>query len=390
MAVIALLAIPETARAASRLLLELGDKGMAKATLTLEPQTGNQAGVLVRILALPFELDSKHRISNPDNVAVSVLSNSNGYALLSLLAPQSKQPIDIKIDNAFNLIGGKIKDRVILKCEVSYQFLRQHRSVLDLAPTTISSYDITILLPNKYDQAQLSFQPMGDWKADEQGRKYTLPASVFKSSASPNEVFIAFPSPFENDQQWKIIISFLIGIVLLTLGNFTVKREIGEIRLGLIIAVAIILWLIFAYFLYTAPKPMDLIEWAIAPMIPMAVAPFWGIWLLYAIKNQGEIQGKITLDSQPAPYLRADLIINGVPKKLKVNDDGTYKDWVWCGNKTIDFQIRADADGVQGTVSSSQHSLNAKDEERVETLNLQSLPLPPSSPSSGVTPTPSP
>lgn len=150
--------------AKSNLRLELGNRGMASVTVTIEPQSskplpsGAITPAVLLIIVLPFDLDEFYNISKRDDIEVKVLLNGDDYCILTLMAPKLDTETIIRIDNAFNLVDERAQNRVKFSCDTTFRYLKQQRNILSHS-LTISEFDITISLPKKYERHELSFEP---------------------------------------------------------------------------------------------------------------------------------------------------------------------------------------------------------------------------------------
>jgi hypothetical protein len=367
--------------AQSSFRLELGNRGTASVTLKLKVRDsgGKNASAdhtVVNTLVLPFQLDNGFRVSKPDDVDLSVLSNRDGYCVLSIVTNNADTEITIHIDDAFKLLDERTRGRVKFTCDNSYGNMRQHRGILAL-PSTISEYEITIALPQVYRKDELSFEPPQDqWKEDQAGKAYTLPTSAPGHAA---EVWIAFPSPSKgNLQVAQISISVVVGLFLLVAGGkLGLERKLGPLVLFATLFLTLTVIFLVVYFGRRVTDPQELLAWAAGPLVPVLLAPFVCAWLLFAPRFEAELSGNVKLDDGPPDFVEVWLFKTkksgeSSRKKVKLNEDGNYHVYVWCGNSTPSVHLVASGAGTSEG-KSNEIELSAKLKVAVSPINLQRL-----------------
>jgi hypothetical protein len=372
------------ALAQSTFNLELGNRGTVTVTLKLRLQTAPAEGLgtakgsttLMNTVVLPFQLEDGFSFSKADNIEISVLSNRAGYSILTILATTTSTETTLRIDNAFRLTDERIYGRVKFACDSSYKNLKQHRGILDAA-TTISKYDITVVLPSVYRREDLSFAPSeNNWTADEPGRRYTLAASA---ADPPKEVWIAFPSPFKGGlQAAEIAVSCFIGVVLL-IGErkLVVSRTFNTPTLFLILILTLVADGLAIYYSVTLAEWREFLAWAAAPMVPFVVAPFMCAWLLVRTRYDAEMSGKVTLDGDTPRYVQVSLNSetkegNYVTRRIPLREDGSYQVFVWCRKSKVKAYISASAAAVEPS-KSDEFELEAKKKVPVPIINVKRL-----------------
>lgn len=376
--------IAEYAHAKSSLRLELGNRGMAAVTVTIEPQLtkplppGITPPAVLLIIVLPFDLDEFYKISKRDDIEVKVLLNGDDYCILALMASKFDTETNIHIDNAFNLVDERAQNRVKFSCDTTFRYLKQQRNILSHS-LTISEFDITISLPKKYEIHELSFEPSrNEWTEEDPGKTYTLKAP--SASKQQKSIWIAFPSPFEGGLHVaQLIISIIVGLVILILqGRFAFQRKLGPKFLTIILILSIIALGFAIYFCLTLAKPMEFLAWVAGILIPIAFAPFICVWFLIKTRYDAEISGNVTIDGEQAKYVIVSLYDKSRPeaslKSMNVKDDGSYRFFYWCGNNTISAHVIASGSGTSRE-KSEDISIEAHKKVHVKAINIKRIEI---------------
>ena len=378
--------------AKSNLRLELGNRGMASVTVTIEPQSskplpsGAITPAVLLIIVLPFDLDEFYNISKRDDIEVKVILNGDDYCILTLMAPKLDTETIIRIDNAFNLVDERAQNRVKFSCDTTFRYLKQQRNILSHS-LTISEFDITISLPKKYERHELSFEPSrNEWTEEDIGRIYTLKAPFAAKQQKP--IWIAFPSPFEKGLHVaQLVTSIIVGLVILILqGRFAFQRKLGPKILSTILILSTIALCFAVYFCLTLANTMEFLAWLAGILIPIAFAPFICAWILLRTKYDAEISGSVTIDDEQAKYVSVSLYDMTRPdtslKSMNVKDDGSYRFFYWCGNQKISAYVIASGSGTSRE-KSENISMEARKKVHVKAINIKRIEIRPTSPTSG-------
>ena len=373
--------LSEEVWAASKLLLETSSQGMAKASLTIEPQdsqTGKvqTTGSLIKILLIPFELSSTHTISSPDNVKISTLSSNNGYTLLAILAPRWNEPINFQINNALSLVDDKTQARTKFQFDFSYKYMTIHRNILN-RPETISSYDIVVSLPQKYRKDELSFEPRKDWKEIIEGQKYIFPASKSGSqNPSISEIWVAFPSIYKKEFNFiYLVLSSIAGIILSLITSKTLINPSQESHiLGFLVLLAIVYFILLILNLFKV-RPLELLVIICGPTVTVLYILFGSSWLLMSRQYQAEVSGKVKKSSgDPANYYTVSLFINEKKTNkrvfLETEREGKYKFQIWCGKERKKCKVQVLDLNLQTVSSSEVVELSAKDKIEFDDITI--------------------
>ncbi len=364
-------------RATPSMHFEVASHGMATVEINLTFSTPSPDSI-VRFVVLPFELSPRHSISKPDDIELSVVVNRENYALLTTIVPGSATSVRVRIENAFNLIDERAKNRVKFQFDLSHPNFRRHASLRNQA-FTISTFDIQIKLPKRYGEDELSFEPAKNiWEKVEPGTY-----AIEKKEVSGKLVYLAFPSPFGDSKNVaQIAIGLVAGIVTMLLGSsFLIRRRVGKSTLLAVLVLSLAGLALTYYFFNTLADPIGFLAWVIGIALPWTVAPFVCIWYLVRLSYDAEISGEVFVDEQRAQFVEVKLCsrtesgVEEVSRKT-VNELGKYRFYIWCGRKSKTIFIQIDESGLEPK-NSSDHLIERKSRQQVEQLKLARIPLKP-------------
>ncbi len=326
-------AIGQQRALASKVIFVIDEKGTVAADITVAPNpaaSGTSYGGLV-ILALPIALGKQAVITAAPDVTVSRLTQDRrDYTLLAVIAPMATSEIQIKVESAVQVTEtseGKAK----LELDTRYRFMPDAERALLTLPIARSAFDVTVILPRKYDETAIVYRPTEMARLDE--RSFSLPADVLRRTGA-NSVWIVFPNPMARGLDVaKLVFSLLVGsfAVLFQIGAFRDRRLSWFVAIFLF---SVVILIAAAYYTFVLAKGFDFLVFA-AAALPNAVAGLGAsIFLLIAKRRQARVTGYVTIDGAPAQIARITLLkVNGDERKEVRSTDGlkegVYSFHIW-------------------------------------------------------------
>jgi hypothetical protein len=294
------------------------------------------------IIALPFALEPGKRIVSADDVHVAQLSSGKGFTLLALTKPLTLSETTIEIGEIPFLTetpDGKAK----LEIDSSFPNMSQSDRQLLNSHSALKDFDIDIVLPKKYDEADVNQHPQFS-KID--NTKYFLPASQIKQGQDPL-VWISFPNPVQRSLEIaKLLATLVIGLFTLAIQYPLLKGKNTWWFIGVFILSLAVLGFITYYGVGLTKRLEFLIS--VAVIIPNAVYGLLAsIYLILAKKFQATVTGQIRVNNGPGKYASVKLLhrqngdVTSVKETDELKEDGRYYFYIW-GKKTAQrYQVAA-------------------------------------------------
>jgi hypothetical protein len=330
------------------------------------------------VVALPVSIDPNSQIKAPNDVRVAILERGQGYTLLVLVTPPTASTVRLKIENIAT-ISETAEGKGKFEFDLSYSLMTEAERNLLTLPNALSSFDIRVLLPEKYQETAIGFTPPYFTTKDYQ--TFFLPSEKAKQE-SVGKAWIVFPNPMTSElDKAKLIFSLIVGVLTLFFTvQVTRRRQLSRSIIVFGLSVAVIA--IATYFTYALTKRMDFMIFA-AAALPHAIYTFFSsIYLFIANKFQATIAGNVTVGGAPSQFVDVKLVKlengNQIIKKRKdvLKEDGNYMFYVWQGKKPSSYKIVAKSKNTEEKESPILHVARGE-AQPVPPINLPYLPPPP-------------
>lgn len=332
------------------------------------------------LAVVPFERKQEWQISTASDVRTAVLSSGPGYAMLSVLAPRDLECIPILIRKCQKL-GETHEGKSKLEFDVSYPFAsRAERDILS-APSTIAIWDITVILPRKHEETEVSFFPPKELTRVD-GQRYTLSAETIQEKKL-NSVWIVFPNPVRQSFRLaKLVFSLIVG-TFSALFHWPALRSRRFSWLLIAFLLSLLVLLSAGYFWLVLAKGFDLVVFA-ALSLPHAVFCFLAcLYLLLARKYEACVTGRVTIDGEEVEFVDVRLL-KLVPGKearavarIQQLHRGVYRFFQWVHRGQGTFLVTARAKGTDDGTSCA-FGISSGERMTVPVINLTTRPERPS------------
>jgi len=308
----------------------------------------NQVNSGIWIIALPFDLDPNKKITSAADVHIAQLVSGRGYTLLALTKPPTLPETTFEIGERPLLTetpDGKAK----LELNTAFPNMSQVDKELISTVASVKEYQLTIILPKKYDIADVNQHPTFHRSDD-----VTYSITVEQYKQMPNAmIWISFPNPMQRNLEIaKFIGALLIGIFTLVIQYplFKEKRVKWFVTVFLL-SLAVLSFI--TYFGIGLAKRMEFLI-SVAVVIPNAIYAFIAsIYLLLAKRYQATITGQVRVNNAPGRYVHVELVRNDNGKLIVVKqteelkDDGRFYFFIWGKELPEKYQINAKYNAIE-------------------------------------------
>ena len=329
-------------------------------------QVGSTEVVKLYVLGLPFSInEGASEPRHPEDVRISTIGKGDGFTLLAIAVPASRDLTVIRWDGAYKLSEspeGKAK----INMDLTFPFLSQIDKQLISASYALPIEQVTIELPREFDATELSYRPL---QAQWINKRTYIVSQLTTSTQQQKDIWVVFPNPMKSQLQYaKVVLAFLVGIFTLVIHIPALKQRQVSWSLA-VLGLSVIVSALFFYYSYSLSKRLDFIEWA-AGFVPHVIYGFvTSIFLLLARRRQATITGLVTADGAPREYADIVLfrIIDGEPKEEKrldaLSKEGRYVFHVWLKASTASFVVTASA---RGTTEGSSDTFEVGQGRKIE------------------------
>jgi hypothetical protein len=349
---------------------------IAKDTVKSKMSSFKMRNYSLAIFALPLLLEAPSKIISPPDVRISTLATGHGYTLLTVVSPISTPSTRFKIEHLTSITETR-EGKGKLELDLSFPLVSQAERELLSLPITVSRINVSIVLPAKYDDAEISFKPSYLVRQDD--LTFGLPLSK-QLAEKTTDVWIVFPNPMSQGfDNAKVVFSLVLGFFTVL---FHVKA-LRERKLSWSITVLItslILLGLAGYFIMTHPKGFEFLVWS-AAAVPHALYGLGAsMYLFLAKKLQATIAGSVSIDNQAAHFVEVSLFeLDEGQKKLissvdELKEGGKYSFFIWHGKGPKKYVVIAKSEGAKDGAS-QEFQLAKKLRKEVNPINLTSIPL---------------
>ena len=325
----------------------------------------------VFLAAVPFQERPEWNIVSAPDVKVSPLSGGTGYTILAIRAQTDQDSIPITIERCVNLRETP-EGRSQLEFDLSYPFLTQADRDALLASTSVYTWTVRVVLPSKYNYADVSFAPPQLTRVDD--RSYQLDAST-SLGESAGEIWIAFPNPMQRSLlAGQFIVSLLLGSITALVHWYGIKDR--RLIWTVVTAVLGLLALAVAFYLgITLHKRLEFLVSAGLSIPHVLVGVIASIYFTIARFTNASITGVVSIDGVPAVFATVVLyrIHNGQAVRIAQVDElqeGRYHFSKLIKTGTADFRVKATAEAADG-VQSPTFSMGRGEKRELGVLALR-------------------
>jgi len=328
-----------------------------------KPQLGDQLQLQNSIwaIALPFGYELGKRINSANDVHLAPLSSGKGFVLLSLSKPATLSQTTIEISE-MPLLTETPDGKAKFEFDLSYPNMSQSDRELLNSAFAIKEFDVNIVLPKKYDEADVNQRPQFSKKDD---TTYFLLFDQAKQGQS-QPVWISFPNPIQRRFEIaKLLVTFLVGLFTLAIQYPLLKGKNTWWFVGVFILASVTLGFI-AYYGFGLAKRLEFLI-SVAVIIPNAIyALIASVYLILAKKYQATITGQIRINNASGKYASVKLlhVQNGnsgpVKKTDELREDGRYYFYMWGKKKAEKYQVIATYNSIDCRSAVFQVSRGAK------------------------------
>lgn len=349
------------------LTLSVNDKGLVGADVSLAlPADSNPR---FYILMLPIGDENRpNELQVPADVRAAEIGRGRGYTLVFVACPSGARSIRIAFQRSWGVsetLDGKGK----LELDLSYPFVSATDRLWMRPPNAIGALDIRVLLPGKYDDADIATSA----NLKRVGEK-EFACSFAPPDASAERVWLSFPNPSQralNNAKW--FFSLVVGLFLAALQ----LRFLRDRRLSWFLSVCVLSCVVLglaAYYIHGLARWMDFLVYAAYALPTALYAAMASIYLAAARRYQATITGPVTVNGVAAKYVTVTLIRSGKQGRrvLKVRDSleaGRYVFYVWVGDPVDRYQVSASY--YTQEVNTDEFSVTRGSHAEVPVINLQ-------------------
>lgn len=328
----------------------------------------------LQILPLPFELSDVHFFRCANDVKISILSEGQGYTIISVITPNSDLT-KFSIMDGYKL-GESPEGKSEFEFDSSFPFITNPERELFSFPFTVNSISITILFPKEFDDKEIGMSGSLFRKVDKQ--TYQIKTLELNDKISKTQ-WIVFPNPYKSKiNLYQLIFALIAGFITLII-HFKAIRKRNILWILSVFILSSILVGLFIYFIVSIPKPIEIMIWASAA-IPHAVLGLFGsIYILIANKFQSTLTGQVTIDNHPAQIALVRLFRVGpdgdektVSKVIELDERGRYTFSKWQKKGMYKYIIKAKMD-MSNEIESNEIEIERGSRREIIPLNLTSL-----------------
>lgn len=305
----------------SSMYLSINDTGNLDAAITLNNPN------LIKFFFIPFAINKSDeiRVSAAGDVIVKAIFIGANHSILNIISSPLDSTAIFKIENIAEL-GENIKGEGYFELNISYPLLSANEKLLMLRKETISKYDISIELPEQYDETLVNTEQF-----------YKVQNKIFSVSKSKlldpkiEKAWIVFPNPMANKNRFaKIVFSFFAGCFLLLFHVPAFRQR--NIKWSIIVFISsLILMIVAIYFTFKYPKGFDFAIGTVGA-IPHVLYGLGTSLYFFVDKIFGaSIIGKIMVEGTEirlAEIILFEVLSNGdvkeLSKKSELNEGGRY------------------------------------------------------------------
>ena len=340
--------LPDETRAQQtipRITLSITEQGDVSADIVIGALTPGGAKLDdpgFTVVILPCSLATDARIIAAPDVRVAPVARGQGYALLAVIAPTTSSEIHISI-SPLTRITETAEGKAKLEFDFAYPFMSQSERRLIGLPRAYAVFDISIVLPRRYDETEVVYRPASLTKTDE--RTFVLTAaSVHQEKIS--RVWVVFPNPMTRGLDIaKLVFSLVIGAVITVFQAPALRERRLFWAAGMFISSIVVLG-VAVYFTHVLAKSLDFLVFASAALPNAVVGLLASIYLVVAKHLQASVTGRITIDGGDAQIadVRIYCVENGASREVGrtgMLKDGVYTFHLWQKPKQRRYQVRA-------------------------------------------------
>lgn len=356
--------------------ISINDQETVSASLHFDLESLNEdsnRNATIIPVAIPFEISDQTTIVPSQDTRVAVISKGDGYTILAVFPPQVNKTISIQLEKIAPLADAG-EGRAKLEFDPSYQLADPHDKALVTAPTTLSTWDYSIVLPKEYDRTDVAYAPSSmTWP-----NKRTLAWSSTQSleSGTP-QIMLAIPS--SRDEQTlvgEIIVAFILGILTLSLESYQFRRSFRWQVFVFLMATILLASSIYFGVILGLNKTFLA---AVAFAAPYAIVSlYFCIYMFAARYFEATIEGRVSSEDEPLSYATFSLAQIGTPPKEifyrpKELEDGRFVLRLWLWNVEKRCRLVVAATGTE-PYESEILTLNGRARYQIGTIRLRVLP----------------
>jgi hypothetical protein len=329
------------------------------------------------VVAVPLALSLGERnLGASNNMLISPLHAAKSYTLLAVVVPAGTRELNFRLDDVGGL-SDTPDGRSKLELNFSYPDAPQFERDLLGAPTTVSTYDLRVSLPQEYGAGDVSLSPAALRR--DGARSYVMEYAAAAAGGSP-EVVLAFPSPTKRvTEQGKLILT-LLGSLVLMLIEFRGFQEKG-IKLPVAVLLASFVALgVTSYYWYALRKVAEFSTFLAGIVPQLLYGATASAYLLLAARFQAQVQAFVKLGGADFGPVEVYLMrVKGEQETFRVAADRATRDngctfyvWVWKSPKTYKVAVPANAytaPGLSGAFSP------ARKERPIITVEVERKPV---------------
>ena len=338
----------------SNLTLSVSENGDVVVTISASAQQQPSSSTSnLLLIALPVALDSRAHIKTPSDVHAVPLDIGQSYTVLVVSKPPTSQSVKIEIESGMRISEtadgrGKVEFSPLLP------FIPQSERELLQLPFSISTFDVDVILPKRYDPADINTSPPFSPKND---TTFQLSFAQVKQS-NPPVAWIAFPNPMQHELDIsKLVFGACFGLLGIAISTSSLNlRERGTVVVWLILVVSMIVVGIGLYFLFglSQAKRIEFLILSIAALFTAIWTALLCGYSLLARAKQAVVAGRVNVDGGPAIFvddlklLRVDTNPEKmVGRKEELKPVGQYFFYLWSTSPGRRYRVRVEQRGAR-------------------------------------------
>lgn len=364
-------------QASGKLDLVVKEKLYVDIDITLEKDSTNsnkESSLL--IIPLPFELTKIHSFKSAKDVKLSILSEGQGYSIVSIISPNT-DIIKFSIINGYKLRESP-EGKAVFELNANFPFItKPERELFNLA-LTVDTVDLSIMFPKEFYDKEIGMSDFHFKKINKQ--KYQISSLVLNAKTGSKQ-WIVFPNPYKSRINiYQLIFALIAGLITLII-HFKAIRKKNFVWIFSVFILSSALVGLFIYFIITIPKPLEIMIWASAAIPHAVFGLFASIFIFVANKYQSTLTGQVTIDTHPAQIsivtlykVEEDGAKKVIAKKHELDERGRYTFAKWQKKGIYKYIAKAKMD-MSNEVESNIIEIERGNRREFRPLNLTSLEI---------------